>query len=670
MTLISAISLSVLLMSQSPTRDDPAPAVRRLAATATLAAQEYALGVSNGQVVLKAEVEEARLFLIEARRSAEQLPTEWAGAAAKELDALVVLVDQVAPPDELAGRVRRLTSTLSAGLGVSLDDIPPRAPSLARGREVYEGQCAQCHGKAGSGDGPAAASLDPPPANLSDLSALREQSPLDFYRRITIGVVGTAMPAYETVLSPEDRWAVASFASTLRLPEPAGQVPPALASFPTTARLSDVQVAASLGLDADEAATPARVAAVRHAEPEDLRVLAAATLGDVRGRIDESLRLAGTGRHEEASARAFDAYMAFEGVERDVRTKNPSLATDLEAAFAALRIRSAGGATPGELAGIRATLLGGLEKAERTLGDTLTPRSLFLQSFVLLLREGLEAILIIGALLTFLAKTGAHHRKRDIHVGVGAALVASLVTALVIETVFQISPARQEVLEGITMLAASVVLFYVSYWLLSKIEVARWTDFVRSKVHDAVTSGSALALASAAFLAVYREGFETVLFYKALVLAGTPGQTLVPVAGGMVLGAVVLTVIYVAINRFGVRIPLKPFFALTGGFLYYMAFVFAGRGIAELQEGGLIATTVLPWAPRIPALGIYPTAESLGLQLVLVVLLSGALVWSFLIVPSRRRVPATPPPRRDAEIAITADGHVPSRRTRERVPNS
>jgi high-affinity iron transporter len=252
---------------------------------------------------------------------------------------------------------------------------------------------------------------------------------------------------------------------------------------------------------------------------------------------------------------------------------------------------------------------------------------------------------------------------------VGAALVASLVTALVIETVFQISPARQEVLEGITMLAASVVLFYVSYWLLSKIEVARWTDFVRSKVHDAVTSGSALALASAAFLAVYREGFETVLFYKALVLAGTPGQTLVPVVGGMAIGAVALTVIYVAINRFGVRIPLKPFFALTGGFLYYMAFVFAGRGIAELQEGGLISTTVLPWAPRVPALGIYPTAESLGLQLLLIVLLTGALVWSFLIVPSRRRLPAPAQARRDPEITVQADGRVPSRRAREGVPN-
>src|SRR6185436_3323341 len=132
---------------------------------------------------------------------------------------------------------------------------------------------------------------------------------------------------------------------------------------------------------------------------------------------------------------------------------------------------AAGGAPASQLAGARTALLGQLENAERTLGDTLSAASLFIQSFFLLVREGLEAILIIGALLTFLAKTGAQDRKRDIHVGVGAAVLASLFTAVLLETVFQVTPARREVLEGAVMLTASAVLFYVSYWLLSKIEV-------------------------------------------------------------------------------------------------------------------------------------------------------------------------------------------------------
>jgi high-affinity iron transporter len=189
----------------------------------------------------------------------------------------------------------------------------------------------------------------------------------------------------------------------------------------------------------------------------------------------------------------------------------------------------------------------------------------------------------------------------------------------------------------------------VSYWLLSKMEVVKWNSFVKSKVQDAVTSGSSLALASAAFLAVYREGFETVLFYKALFVSGGAGATVMPVVSGIIAGAAILVVVYFAINRFGVRLPLKPFFGITSAFLYYMAFVFAGKGIAELQEGGLVPTTILSWAPRVPSLGIYPTLESLSAQAVLVVLFAAALVWTFVIEPRRLRVtsvmvPDTAPP--------------------------
>jgi high-affinity iron transporter len=204
-----------------------------------------------------------------------------------------------------------------------------------------------------------------------------------------------------------------------------------------------------------------------------------------------------------------------------------------------------------------------------------------------------------------------------------------------LETIFVLSPAHREALEGGTMVLATAVLFYVSYWLLSKMEVVKWNQFVKSKVQDALDSGSALALASAAFLAVYREGFETVLFYKALFVAG--GNGTMPVVAGILAGSVVLVAVYIAINRFGVRLPLKPFFAVTSAFLYYMAFVFAGKGIAELQEGDLIGTTIVSWAPRIPALGIYPTAESLGAQAVLILLAIVALIWNFVIAPRRVR---------------------------------
>jgi high-affinity iron transporter len=639
-----AVGLAVLTilafpLQQEPTQDQ-VTVVRRLAATAQLAAQEYRIGIANGRVVSQAEVDEARLFLQESRRSAALLSGPTRLQTIREVDSLIRLIEGLAAPETLDVRVKQLGDSLTARFGIVLDEIPAQAPSVARGAEVYRSNCAGCHGDRGHGDGPLAHSLNPRPANLSDPEALRDQSPLDFYRKISIGVVGTAMPAFESRLSPQDRWAAAVYASLLRLPPGSGDVPPVLRTFATTGRMSDAEVLAALAESDSSTAALDRLASVRAFQP-DADSSAAQVLSQVRAQVESTYVLARKG-DSSASTRAFDAYMTFEQVEGSIRAKNPALAAELEAAFASLRARAAGGATISELNRIRDQLAAGLENAERTLDDQLSPASLFLQSFVILLREGLEAILLVGALMTFLVKTGAAHRKRDINIGVGTAVMASLLTAIGLETIFHLTPAKREALEGATMMLAAVVLFYVSYWLLSKMEVAKWNHFVKSKVQHALTSGSGLALGTAAFLAVYREGFETVLFYKALFLTGGTAAAM-PIVGGILLGTVVMAGVYVAINRFGVRLPLKPFFGVTSGFLYYMAFVFGGKGVAELQEGGVLPTTFISGAPRVPSLGIYPTLESLLVQGILLALLITGLLWTFVIEPRRNRRKSFPP---------------------------
>ncbi|MEO8031780.1 MAG: FTR1 family protein [Gemmatimonadota bacterium] len=621
------------------TTQDVAQVTRRLWATAQLGAQEYQLGVKNGAVVSAEELAESQLFFTEARRTAGLLPFSVSGAANQQVAGIIQLVERHADPDSVSAAVNRLGGLLTAKLNIALEDIPALTPSLARGAQVYQANCAACHGLAGRGDGPAAAGLNPPPANLSAASQLTDRSPLDFYHRITIGVGGTAMPAYESQLSAEDRWAAAGYATILRLPAPRGEIPTALRTFATTAKMSDQQIFAALPPSSTPADAAALLSAVRSYQvPEPGASGNAAVFAKVNTQLDSALSLAKTGQWSAASGTAFDAYMTFEGVEVAVRSRNPTLASDLESAFAAFRTRASGGATPAELQILRGRLASGLENAERSIADRMSPANLFTQSFVILVREGFEAILIIGALLAFLTKTGQGHRRRDIHIGVGAAVGVSLLTALLLETLIEVSPGHREALEGATMLVAMAMLFYVSYWLLSKMEVAKWNRFVKSKVQDALSSGSALALVSVAFLAVYREGFETILFYKALFVAGGSSGAAWPVIGGIVAGSVVLSIAYFAINRFGVKLPLKPFFGVTSAFLYYMAFVFAGKGIAELQEGGLMSTTILPWGPRMPALGIYPTVESLALQAVLLALFAFALLWTFVIEPRRLKV--------------------------------
>lgn len=247
MFLISAICVLLPAFSgaaPSGPQGDSAVLVRRIAATAALAAEEYGNGVQGGRVIAPAEVEEAKLFLAEARRSADLLPAPSGKAVVGRLDGLLGLVSRAAPADSVATLARALGSYLAATFDVVLDEIPDHAPALALGARIYEAQCAACHGPTGRGDGPAGSALLPSPADLTDFRKLSDATPLDFYRRITIGVTGTAMPAFESRLSPEERWAVALYATVLRTPAPEGEVPAELRGFPATARMSDARIAA------------------------------------------------------------------------------------------------------------------------------------------------------------------------------------------------------------------------------------------------------------------------------------------------------------------------------------------------------------------------------------------------------------------------------------------
>ncbi|HKT60311.1 MAG TPA: cytochrome c, partial [Gemmatimonadales bacterium] len=300
---------------QTQTPGDQAPAARRVAASAQLAAQEYRVGVVNGRVVAKAEVEEATLFLQEARRSAALLPAEAGQPAIADLDALLRLVGATAPPESLDVHVRSLSEGLTRRLGITLDELPALTPSLSRGAEVYQANCAGCHGTVGRGDGPMAAGLTPPPANLADGAALRDVSPLDYFRRISIGTVGTAMPAFEGRLPADDRWAAALYASVLRLPAPRGDVPPSLRAFASTGKMSDEAVLAALGMpNGSDAEARGRLAAVRTFQADHTEAAASLVLDRVRRQLDSAFALARAG-DPTASARAFDAYMTFEQVE-------------------------------------------------------------------------------------------------------------------------------------------------------------------------------------------------------------------------------------------------------------------------------------------------------------------------------------------------------------------
>ncbi len=555
---------------------DTLAAERRVLATVHLAAQEYALAFSGGVLTAPEEATEARLFVDEARRAAVSLPPAVAAEGTRRIGALARMVEAGAAPDSVAAAGAALERWFGQRFPAAGEERPLRAPSLAAGERIYAAQCASCHGVQGRGDGPSGRGLVPPPADLSSAATMGATMPLDAYRRVTYGVPGSAMPPFGPALSREQRWDVVAYALTL----------------------SD-SLARGTG-DGGAVVAFATVRATLHA--------AAAT----------------PGRGERAAAQVLDAYLAFEGVEGAVRVADAGLASRAEARFAALREAAAAGGT--SLDADRRTVAATLDSAEAVLGRSRTGWGYLAESFLLIVREGFEAILIVAAIMAVVLRSGSTSQRNEVRWGVGLALLASLATAVGLDWLLAGGATQRESLEGGVMLVAAAVLFYVSYWLISKVEAAAWQRFLHDKVERAAASGRGFALASLAFLAVYREGFETVLFYKALYMSGGTAAA-APITAGLAAGSVVLVAVYVGIEKFGVRIPLRPFFAVTGATLYFMAFVFAGTGVKELQEGALLPSTLVPGAPRSDFFGVYPTVESLAVQGLIVMCLVVALVW-------------------------------------------
>src|SRR4029079_11418923 len=219
--------------------------------------------------------------------------------------------------------------------------------------------------------------------------------------------------------------------------------------------------------------------------------------------LEQSLSAAKSGRPGDAADKATDAYMAFEPIESPARAKNPGLVASMERIFAdfkaAVRSSDVRGAER-----LRDAIEAGLPEVEALTQPAGSGWEAFWQSFLIILREGFEAILVIGAVVAFLLKTGHRERLRSIWVGVGAALFASALTAVVLKTILSSIPASREIIEGLTMLIAVGVLFSVSYWLISRVEAAKWQQFIKAKVTDALNHGGGRALAIVAFLAVYR----------------------------------------------------------------------------------------------------------------------------------------------------------------------
>src|SRR3989344_3174014 len=374
-------------------------------------------------------------------------------------------------------------------------------------------------------------------------------------------------------------------------------------------------------------------------------------VNDIEATLNRGVVVYAEGRVEDAKASVSEAYFnLFEGkgMEAAIGSHISSeRVSELEFMFSAIRGAIKANAPVSDIKERIHLLVKALredvDKLPKKGGDRQdrkeSPYALFFNSFVIIVREGFEAILIISALTAYLTKTGYRDKVKTVYGGAVMALVASIFTAVLLQTVINISGAGREALEGITMLLATAVLFYVSYWLITKIEVTRWQHYIKSKIESSLSRGNIIAIGFAAFLSVYREGAETILFYQALYSSSNGDVS--AIVTGFASGSLLLIGIFALIKYGSVRIPIGPFFAVTSTLLYYLAFTFAGKGILELQEAEWVSSTPIEGLPAVGFLGFYPTWEGIALQAVLVLALIIAVVYSFVLRPYREMVTVT-----------------------------
>jgi iron permease, FTR1 family len=331
------------------------------------------------------------------------------------------------------------------------------------------------------------------------------------------------------------------------------------------------------------------------------------------GKVDDAI--------DESGNIYFDEYEE-SGMENIVGAKDTQLKLDTEASFNKISALMRAGASKEQIVAAQNKLFDQL-----TQSLELTKKSsnwdLFLYAFIIILREGFEALIIVAAVIALLIKSGNSKHLNIVYSALGVAVVLSIATAYGLNYIFGSENAGQtrEVMEGAVMLIAVVLLFYVGFWLLSNASSKKWSAYIQGQISNSLSSGDSKMLWWTVFLAVYREGAETVLFYLALLFDAKSPAAISMVAAGFVAGLAALIIVYIVIKKFSLKIAIKPFFIATSVIIFYMSVVFVGKGVMELVEGKVFVPTVIDGLPTITWIGFYPYVQSLVPQAVMIVLL-------------------------------------------------
>ncbi len=588
---------------------------QRLALLLDYVGGDYGRAVQQGAVVSQMEYEEQVRFVNDANAIAATLLGPEAAPQdplATKLYAVTALVQEKADAEAVGSACHAARDEVVSRFG--LRTMPTSRPQLARAEALYAQNCAVCHGPDGRARTERARALDPPPASFRDPARLELLSPFRVYNALTFGVPGTGMASFDS-FSPAERWDLAFYVFRLGHDAEPSLGPVGLTLADLAAR-SDQEILEGLRAEYH----PSPEAALVHAR----RVTpftpppAAASAEKTRELVHAAVSAHAAGRRDDADRLAIDAYLqGFEPLEPQLRTRDAAATLAIETAFRDLRAAL----SLGDEAEVRSRAEILDEHLFRIVEASRAPAVPFVAAALIFFREGIEAALLVGALLAGLRRLGRSDAGRYVHLGWVAALPAGILTWFVFERVLALGMARRELLEAVVAMLAAAVLFSVSFWMVSRAESRHWMAYLKRNLETSLSRRNLGLVASLAFLAVYREAAETVLFTQALLFdaGGEHGQVWLGALAGTAAAAGASWLL----NRSVLRLPLGPFFAISGALLCMLAISFAGSGIYGLVQSGFLTPRPIAF-PEVRWMGIYPDLTGLLVQFVIVAVVAGA----------------------------------------------
>ncbi|HVS27742.1 MAG TPA: cytochrome c/FTR1 family iron permease [Burkholderiales bacterium] len=596
---------------------------------------EYPQFVQNGKVINTKEYAEQLEFSGQVKNQIAKLPAKPGQMALiEQAGELAGLIQKRANGEQVSALARQIRGGLIKAYDIST--APKRSPDLRAAATLYSSNCAACHGAEGQGNGPLAASLNPQPSNFHDRERQSQRSVFALYNTIGLGVKGTAMPTFKQ-LSEDERWVLAFYVSNFfSNEEEKGKG----AQFWQEGNRFFSDLSKIVNITPAEAKRESDTAfyqlaflrshpsALESGQPPSPLVFARETL-------QQSLDTYRGGKRETAYQLAVKAYLeGFELAEANIDAVDHGLRSRIEEEMLKYRGAIQSGAPVENLESQYRELVRLLEQARESIENQAESASAnFFSALIIILREGLEAILVLAGMAAFLLKTGKREGLAYLHAGWIAALLLGIVTWIISSKIISISGLQRELTEGVTTLLSAAVLLYVGFWLHRKTYAARWNAFIKEQVAGALSSSTLWGLALVSFLAVYREVFETVLFYQALwIQTGATGKA--AVVFGLASGAGCLVVLAWMIYRASTKLPIGLFFGISSTLVAGLAVVFSGKGVAALQAAGKLPVDPASF-PSLPALGIYPNWQGLILQAVLLCVVIAGFMYSHTTASSK-----------------------------------